>query len=163
MKLKTATNVACPSSSSLSSSVCSAALSEKSKIAGVPVSAAMSTANDVSTVRFGRWWWCWRRRRRNTTYGPTTMPTGYAKTIVLLGVFAVLCALLGTVDAVARTKPDEPRSKGGHKDAEPVIEEVNAKQLERLLNEKDFVAVYWCKCSSHPGTVDVFVLNGILF
>ncbi|XP_050478408.1 uncharacterized protein LOC126867664 isoform X3 [Bombus huntii] len=143
MKLKTATNVACPSSSSSSSSVCSAALSEKSKIAGVPVSAAMSTANDVSTVRFGRWWWCWRRRRRNTTYGPTTMPTGYAKTIVLLGVFAVLCALLGTVDAVARTKPDEPRSKGSHKDAEPVIEEVNAKQLERLLNEKDFVAVYW--------------------
>ncbi|XP_017758613.1 PREDICTED: uncharacterized protein LOC108549636 isoform X4 [Eufriesea mexicana] len=103
----------------------------------------MSTANDVSTVRFGRWWWCWRRRRRSTTCGPTTMPTGYAKTIVLLGVVALLCALLGTVDAVSRTKSDEPRPKGGHKDAEPVIEEVNAKQLERLLNEKDFVAVYW--------------------
>ncbi|XP_076227212.1 hulk isoform X2 [Nomia melanderi] len=101
----------------------------------------MSTANDVSAVRFGRWWWCWRRRRRSTTCGPT-MPTGYAKTIVLLGVLAVLCSLLGTVDAVARTKSDEPRGKG-HKDAEPVIEEVNAKQLERLLNEKDFVAVYW--------------------
>lgn len=26
-----------------------------------------------------------------------------------------------------------------------VIEEVTTKQLERLLNEKDFVAVYWCK------------------
>lgn len=40
-------------------------------------------------------------------------------------------------------------SGGAHhhhgKEAEPVIEEVNAKQLERLLNEKDFVAVYWCK------------------
>lgn len=126
-----------------------AALSEKSKIADVPVSAAMSTANDVSTVRFGRWWWCWRRRRRSTTCGPTTMG-GYAKTIVLLGVVAVLCALLATVDAVAKAKSDEPsRPKGGHKEAEPVIEEVNAKQLERLLNEKDFVAVYWCKCIFH--------------
>lgn len=124
-----------------------AALSEKSKIAGVPVSAAMSTANDVSTVRFGRWWWCWRRRRRSTsTCGPATML--YAKTIALLGVAAVLCALLATVDAAAKAKSDEPRPKGGHKEAEPVIEEVNAKQLERLLNEKDFVAVYWCKCFS---------------
>lgn len=26
-----------------------------------------------------------------------------------------------------------------------VIEEVTTKQLERILNEKDFVAVYWCK------------------
>lgn len=137
-----------------------APLSEKSKIAGVPVSAAMSTANDGSAVRFGRWWWCWRRRRRSTTCGPA-MPTGYAKTIVLLGVLAVICALQGTVDAAGRTKSDEPRAKGGHKDAEPVIEEVNAKQLERLLNEKDFVAVYWCKCFRgschfHPFTVSPF-------
>ncbi|XP_078039522.1 hulk isoform X2 [Augochlora pura] len=116
-----------------------AALSEKSKIAGVPVSAAMSTANDVSAERFGRWWWCWRRRRRCTTRGPT-MPTGYSTAFVLLGVLAVLCSLLAAVDA--RSSKDEPRGKG-HKDAEPVIEEVNAKQLERLLNEKDFVAVYW--------------------
>ncbi|XP_076239570.1 hulk isoform X1 [Calliopsis andreniformis] len=97
----------------------------------------MSTANDVSAVRFGRWWWCWRRRRRSTTCGPAMQ--GLSMTIVLLGVLAVICAL-GTVDA--KTKPDEPRGKG-HKDAEPVIEEVNAKQLERLLSEKDFVAVYW--------------------
>ncbi|XP_076765990.1 hulk isoform X1 [Xylocopa sonorina] len=103
----------------------------------------MSTANDVSAVRFGRWWWCWRRRRRSTTCGPTTMPTGYAKTILLLGVVTVLCALLGTVDAIAKTRPDEPKPKGAHKDATSVIEEVNAKQLERLLKEKDFVAVYW--------------------
>lgn len=27
-----------------------------------------------------------------------------------------------------------------------VIEEVTAKQLERLLQDKDYVAVYWCKC-----------------
>lgn len=30
---------------------------------------------------------------------------------------------------------------------EPTIEEVNAKQLERILAEKDYVAVYWCKFS----------------
>lgn len=28
---------------------------------------------------------------------------------------------------------------------EPVIEEVTAKQLERVLSEKDYVAVFWCK------------------
>lgn len=28
---------------------------------------------------------------------------------------------------------------------EAVIEEVNAKQLEKLLNDKDYVAVFWCK------------------
>lgn len=28
---------------------------------------------------------------------------------------------------------------------EPVIEEVTAKQLERILEEKDYVAVFWCK------------------
>lgn len=30
---------------------------------------------------------------------------------------------------------------------ESVIEEVSAKQLERVLNEKDYVAVFWCKFS----------------
>lgn len=30
--------------------------------------------------------------------------------------------------------------------AEPQIEEVTSKQLERVLAEKDFVAVFWCKC-----------------
>lgn len=30
---------------------------------------------------------------------------------------------------------------------EPVIEEVTAKQLERVLAEKDYVAVFWCKYS----------------
>lgn len=30
-------------------------------------------------------------------------------------------------------------------DHEPRIEEVTAKQLERLLTDKDFVAVFWCK------------------
>lgn len=32
---------------------------------------------------------------------------------------------------------------------EPVIEEVTAKQLERVLDEKDYVAVFWCKYHHH--------------
>lgn len=32
---------------------------------------------------------------------------------------------------------------------EAVIEEVNAKQLEKLLTDKDYVAVFWCKYSKH--------------
>lgn len=78
------------------------------------------------------------------------MPTTYhPRTIVLLSVLALISVLLGHVDAAARTKADESArgSAGKQKEAEPVIEEVTAKQLERLLNEKDFVAVYWCKCS----------------
>lgn len=30
---------------------------------------------------------------------------------------------------------------------DPVIEEVTQKQLERILAEKEYVAVYWCKSS----------------
>lgn len=80
------------------------------------------------------------------------MPTTeYPRTIVLLTVLALVSALLGHADAAARTKAEEsasPRgSAGRQREAEPVIEEVTTKQLERLLNEKDFVAVYWCKCA----------------
>lgn len=122
------------------------------------VSAAMSTANDGSAVRFGRWWWCWRRRRRSTTIRGPTMPTTYhPRTIILLSVLALISVLLSHVDAAARTKADESRgSTGRQKEAEPVIEEVTAKQLERLLNEKDFVAVYWCKCSISRVTIFQF-------
>ena len=34
---------------------------------------------------------------------------------------------------------------GRKREAEAVIEDVNAKQLAKLINEKDYVAVYWCK------------------
>ncbi|KMQ89660.1 protein disulfide-isomerase [Lasius niger] len=79
---------------------------------------------------------------------PTT--TDYPRTMVLLAVLTLISLLLGHVDAAAKTKAEESASSRGSagkpKEAEPVIEEVTAKQLERLLNEKDFVAVYWCKC-----------------
>jgi len=42
--------------------------------------------------------------------------------------------------------PDPPAATYRPKDhAEPIIEDVTAKQLERVLNEKDYVAVFWCK------------------
>lgn len=119
------------------------------------VSAAMSTANDGSAVRFGRWWWCWRRRRRSIAIRSPAMPTttDYPRAMILFAVLALISILLGHVDAAARTKAAEESTPsrgttGKQREAEPVIEEVTAKQLERLLNEKDFVAVYWCKCRS---------------
>lgn len=36
-------------------------------------------------------------------------------------------------------------SKKPSKQQEPTIEEVTAKQLEKILADKDYVAVYWCK------------------
>lgn len=38
------------------------------------------------------------------------------------------------------------KSTAAQVEPEAVIEEVNAKQLEKLLSEKDYVAVFWCKC-----------------
>ena len=48
-----------------------------------------------------------------------------------------------------KKKAGKPSAAGGDDDekVESVIEEVNAKQLERLLDEEDYVAVYWCKLS----------------
>ena len=46
--------------------------------------------------------------------------------------------------------------------AEAVIEDVNAKQLERLLNDEDYVAVFWCKYSIVIIIVFVF-FNIILY
>lgn len=55
---------------------------------------------------------------------------------------------------VHRVSPAADKKKAGKTAApvdddeekvEAVIEDVNAKQLERLLDEKDYVAVYWCK------------------
>lgn len=41
-----------------------------------------------------------------------------------------------------------------------IIEEVTAKQLERLLHDKDYVAVYWCKCEIIAGSCDPCGLSG---
>lgn len=72
----------------------------------------------------------------------------------------LLIVTLTTIDGVSAAK--KPEATGGGPAAkvkeEPVIEEVTAKQLERVLNEKDFVAVFWCKCSAYGRVLCVHVL-----
>jgi hypothetical protein len=62
----------------------------------------------------------------------------------------LLIVSLTTIDGVATAR--RPEATGGGSTSkvkdEAVIEEVTAKQLERVLNEKDFVAVFWCKWSA---------------
>lgn len=67
----------------------------------------------------------------------------------------VVLAILATSVFVGAKKTAEPAkspppagARGHAKEVESVIEEVTAKQLERVLNEKDYVAVFWCKWSS---------------
>ncbi|CAH2105861.1 unnamed protein product [Euphydryas editha] len=55
---------------------------------------------------------------------------------------AALLLLVSVASAARKTPP--PR-------IEPQIEEVTAKQLERVLEEKDYVAVFWCKCACAAG------------
>lgn len=59
---------------------------------------------------------------------------------------ALVCVLLAFASLPATVecakKASGPSAPEVH---EPVIEEVTQKQLERILQEKDYVAVYWCK------------------
>lgn len=49
--------------------------------------------------------------------------------------------------ATAPKTDSTPKSNPSNKHSEPIIEDVTAKQLEKVLNEKDYVAVFWCKLS----------------
>ncbi|XP_066601586.1 uncharacterized protein hlk isoform X1 [Prorops nasuta] len=73
--------------------------------------------------------------KSTTNMNPRSI-VGPLRTVFVLLILAA--ALLGPANA-RNPKDDANKAK---KD-EPVIEEVTAKQLERILNEKDFVAVYW--------------------
>lgn len=57
---------------------------------------------------------------------------------------SALVALLALSGAQARKSP-APGPAAHKQQHEPQIEEVTAKQLDRVLEDKDFVAVYWCK------------------
>lgn len=71
-------------------------------------------------------------------------------------VAALVCVLLAFVSLPATVECAKKASGSSSPTAtttaspavghEPVIEEVTQKQLERILQEKDYVAVYWCKC-----------------
>lgn len=69
--------------------------------------------------------------------------------------FSILCVLLIALvnfpsDVKCAKKGSAPVTQPSPApvvEQEPVIEEVTQKQLERILQEKDYVAVYWCKCA----------------
>lgn len=56
-------------------------------------------------------------------------------------IFLTLFTIPSDVEC-ANNKKSSPTTPNAH---EPTIEEVTAKQLERILADKDYVAVYWCK------------------
>lgn len=60
--------------------------------------------------------------------------------------FALACFPAHVNCAKKASAPSSTPSPTAASDHEPVIEEVTQKQLERILQEKDYVAVYWCKC-----------------
>jgi len=67
------------------------------------------------------------------------------KTLSLL-----VCALLalsfpGHVSGAGNNNNKKGSQPVAPPEPEAVIEEVNAKQLEKLLADKDYVAVFWCK------------------
>ena len=69
-----------------------------------------------------------------------------SRALALVVVFLLL--LSGVADAakkVSSSPSAAPAAKSSVKEVESIIEDVSAKQLERVLNEKDFVAVFWCK------------------
>jgi hypothetical protein len=57
-------------------------------------------------------------------------------------IFLILLALPTWVDCKKNGGSAAPASAEEH---EPTIEEVSSKQLEKMLLDKDYVAVYWCK------------------
>ncbi|XP_026480229.1 uncharacterized protein LOC113386679 [Ctenocephalides felis] len=61
-------------------------------------------------------------------------------------VWLLLLVTMFTAGQIDAKKSSSSSGKGDDVKAgakEPVIEEVTSKQLERLLNDKDFVAVFW--------------------
>ncbi|XP_012276468.1 uncharacterized protein LOC105697598 isoform X2 [Orussus abietinus] len=73
----------------------------------------------------------------------SAVPWSSTRVLHLLIAFLVIpgCLLTGFSDAAKTKSEDSPRASRQKED--PVIEEVTAKQLERILHDKDFVAVYW--------------------
>lgn len=61
---------------------------------------------------------------------------------IIACILFALCAFPSGVSAAKKVPPAPPAPSTEH---EAVIEEVNQKQLERILQDKDYVAVYWCK------------------
>ena len=59
---------------------------------------------------------------------------------------ALIClTFLLTATVTEAAKPAKSAGSPANVQHEATIEEVTSKNLERLLLEKDYVAVYWCK------------------
>lgn len=83
------------------------------------------------------------------------------KTLTLLVCTLLALSFPGYVNC-ANKKGSQPAAAAAAAAAPPlepeaVIEEVNAKQLEKLLADKDYVAVFWCKYT-HTHTRTPFVV-----
>lgn len=62
-----------------------------------------------------------------------------------LTVYTLIAILLFNFVNCANNNNNGNAKKSAAVEPEAVIEEVNAKQLEKLLSDKDYVAVFWCK------------------
>jgi hypothetical protein len=81
-----------------------------------------------------------------------TMICSRIKSIAALAlIFFTLCTVPSEVEC-ANNKKSSPSTPTQH---EPTIEEVTAKQLERILADKDYVAVYWCKFLLHQSAFSI--------
>lgn len=70
----------------------------------------------------------------------------FAVIVCILFALACLPAHVDCAKKASAPAAATPSPSASSTDHEPVIEEVTQKQLERILQEKDYVAVYWCKC-----------------
>lgn len=68
------------------------------------------------------------------------------KSIAILALFYFTLFSVPLDVECANNKKSSPSAAAAH---EPTIEEVTAKQLERILADKDYVAVYWCEFNIH--------------
>lgn len=88
-------------------------------------------------------WRCahaWRRGRGRAARAQGGRPAGQSARALAMARWLQALAVVLLLAAAASARKSPAPSKH-----EPQIEEVTAKQLERVLEDKDFVAVYWCK------------------
>jgi hypothetical protein len=64
----------------------------------------------------------------------------YSRIMKFCLLVCVVCSFSGSVDS--KKSPASISST----QTDPTIEDLTSKQLEKLLDQKDYVAVYWCKC-----------------
>lgn len=69
----------------------------------------------------------------------------YKLNFFFLCFLTVLTSLPNNVESAKKSHSAAIPAPPPEPEIEPIIEEVTAKQLERILHDKDFVAVYWCK------------------